>query len=71
MLALGAAAFAGSLCWFWAFSLTLVAYVKAVGQIEAVLSVPIALWVWKEHEARRQVPGILLVIAGIVLVILR
>jgi drug/metabolite transporter (DMT)-like permease len=70
MLLIGAAAFAGSLCWFWAYSLALVAYVKAVGQIEAVLAVALALLVWKEREVWRQVPGVALVVAGIAVVLL-
>ena len=70
MLLIGATAFSGSLCWFWAYSLALVAYVKAVGQIEAVLAVALALLVWKEREVWRQVPGVALVVAGIALVLL-
>lgn len=70
MALIGMTGFAGSLCWFWAFSLTLVAYVKAVGQIEAVLAVVLALRVWGESEVRRQLPGVALVTAGILLVLL-
>jgi drug/metabolite transporter (DMT)-like permease len=70
MALIGFTGFCGSLCWFWAFSLTLVAYVKAVGQIEAVLAVVLALRVWRESEVRRQLPGVALVTAGILLVLL-
>lgn len=70
MLMLGAASLTGSLGWFWAFSFTLVAYVQAVGQIEAVLSVLIGLILWQEYEVRRQIPGIALVIGGMTLVLL-
>ncbi|UCE85798.1 MAG: EamA family transporter [Deltaproteobacteria bacterium] len=70
MVLIGAAAFFGSLCWFWAYSLTLVAYVKAVGQIEAILAVALALLVWKEREVWRQLPGVALVVVGIALVLL-
>lgn len=70
MAALGASAFGGSLCWYWAYSLTLVAYVKAVGQIEAVVAVVLSLAVWKERDVLRQLPGIALVLAGIALVLL-
>jgi len=70
MLAIGMTSFAGSLCWFWAYSIALVAYVKAVGQVEAVLAVVLALVVWKEHEVRRQLPGVALVLAGIAAVLL-
>ncbi len=70
MVMIGAVSFSGSLCWFWAYSLTLVAYSKAVGQIEAVLAVVLALFVWKEREVIRQLPGVALVLVGIGMVLL-
>jgi len=70
MALIGFAGFVGSLGWFWAYSLTLVAYVKAVGQIEAVAAVFLSLWLWKERDVVSQIPGIVLVLAGIVLVLL-
>jgi len=70
MWAIGATGFLGSLGWFWAYSLTLVAYVKAVGQIEAVLAVALALHLWKEKTLLRQLPGVALVVIGIGLVLL-
>ena len=70
MLGIGFTGFCGSICWFWAYPLTLVAYVKAVGQIEAVLSVVLALAVWREREVWRQLPGLVLVMAGIAIVLL-
>jgi drug/metabolite transporter (DMT)-like permease len=71
LYAIGFTGFAGSLCWFWAFSLTLVAYVRAVGQVEAVLSVFLAIYVWHEHRTRRQLPGIAVTVLGILLIVLR
>jgi len=70
MALIGATGFLGSLGWFWAYSLTLVAYVKAVGQIEALLAVVLALGVWREREVLRQIPGVLLIVLGIALVLL-
>ncbi len=70
MAGVGFASFCGSLCWFWAYSLALVAYVRAVGQIEAVLSVLISLYIFRESETRRQIPGIAVVTLGICLVLL-
>lgn len=70
MALIGATGFGGSLCWFWSYSLTLVAYAKAVGQIEAVLAIGLALVVWREREIVRQLPGVALVMVGIVLVLL-
>ena len=69
MALIGATGFAASLCWFWAFSLTLVAYVKAVGQIEALLAVGLGIRFLGEEELRRQLPGVLLVMLGIVFVL--
>ncbi|MDJ0786252.1 MAG: hypothetical protein QNK05_05555 [Myxococcota bacterium] len=70
MLPIGAVGFAGSLGWFWAYSLTLVAYVKAVGQIEAVIAVLLGLLWWKEADLRGKLPGIALVLLGIAFVLL-
>ncbi|MBI3245114.1 MAG: EamA family transporter [Deltaproteobacteria bacterium] len=70
MMPLGMSAFVGSVCWFWAYSLTLVAYVKAVGQIEVVFAIALAIRVWREREVWQQLPGVALVTAGIALVVL-
>lgn len=70
MLLIGSTGFTASLCWFWAFSLTLVAYVKAVGQLEAVLAVALGFGMFGERSLRRQLPGIALTVLGIVLVVL-
>ena len=70
MAAIGFTGFAGSICWFWSYSLALVAYVKAVGQVEAILAVILGLAIWREREAWRQLPGVAVVVAGILLVLL-
>ena len=70
MLLQGSFAFSASLGWFWAYSLTFVAYVKAVGQVESVAAVLYSLLLWKESEVSRQVPGMALTLVGIVLVLL-
>ena len=70
MLLIGSAGFTASLCWFWSFSITIVAYAKAVGQIEAVLAVALGIKLMGERELVRQLPGIGLTIIGILLVLL-
>jgi drug/metabolite transporter (DMT)-like permease len=70
LAAIGFTSFLGSLGWFWAFSLTLVAFVKAVGQIESVLSVLLAIYLWREQRTRDQLPGIALTVVGIFLIVL-
>jgi drug/metabolite transporter (DMT)-like permease len=70
MLAIGFTGFCGSLCWFWSYSLTLVAYVKAVGQVESLFAVVLGIALWREREVWRQLPGVALVLAGIALVLL-
>jgi drug/metabolite transporter (DMT)-like permease len=66
---IGSAGFTASLCWFWAFSIAVVAYVKAVGQIEALLAVLLGMRVLGERSLIRQAPGIALTLLGIVLVL--
>jgi drug/metabolite transporter (DMT)-like permease len=70
MLGIGLTGFLGSLCWFWAFGLTLVAYVRAVGQIEAPISIAISKLVFRERGVARQLPAIAAIVVGVVLVLL-
>jgi drug/metabolite transporter (DMT)-like permease len=70
MALIGSTSFIASLCWYWAYSLTLVAYVKAVGQIEALFAVALGIRVLGEKRLLRQLPGVLFVTLGIVLVLL-
>jgi len=70
MLLQGAFAFSASLGWFWAYSISFVAYVKTVGQVESVAAVLYSLLIWKEREVVAQIPGMILTLAGIVLVLL-
>jgi drug/metabolite transporter (DMT)-like permease len=70
MLGIGVTGFVGSLCWFWAFGLTLVAYVRAVGQLEAPISIAIsALW-FHETGWSRQIPAVVAIVGGVVLILL-
>ena len=70
MLLIGSAGFTASLCWFWSFSIAIVAYAKAVGQIEAFLAVVVGIRLMGERELVRQLPGLALTMLGIVLVLL-
>jgi drug/metabolite transporter (DMT)-like permease len=70
MAGVGAASFACSLCWYGAFATGVVAYVRALGQIEAPLSVALGLWLFRERATGAQLPGAALVLLGILLVLL-
>jgi membrane dipeptidase len=70
MLGIGLTGFLGTLCWFWAFGLTLVAYVRAVGQVEAAISIAIAALWFHESGLRRQLPAIAAIVGGVGLVLL-
>lgn len=70
MVLIGTAGFAASLCWFWSFSLTQVAFAKAVGQIEALLAVGLGVRMMGERTLLRQLPGVGLTVVGILLVLL-
>ena len=60
----------GSIGWFTAFGLTNAAYVKAVGQIEVALSIAISVFVFGEHITRREIIGVAIVMASVILLIL-
>lgn len=59
----------GSLGWFTAFTLENAAYVRSVGQIDLVFSFLISLFVFREKVRRIEVLGILLLVAGIVMIV--
>lgn len=66
----GVAGGLASLGWFSAMTLQNAAYVKAVGQIELLFSFAVSVLVFKERSNGREVGGILLVSAGILLLLL-
>ena len=66
----GLAGFLASFGWFTAFALQPAALVKAVGQVELVFSYLTARTVFAERPSARELLGIALVAAGIVLLVL-
>lgn len=60
----------GSLGWFTAFTLQNAAYVKAVGQIELVFTFLASYFVFKEKSSAREVIGILLLVASILVLVI-
>jgi drug/metabolite transporter (DMT)-like permease len=66
----GLASMAGSLCWFTAFALQNVAYVKAVGQVELAFSLVIGWLVFGEKISRREWQGMIFLAGSVLLLIL-
>jgi drug/metabolite transporter (DMT)-like permease len=66
----GLASVAGSLCWFTAFTLQSPAYVKALGQVELVFTFLASWLVFRERSTRREVAGVVLVVASILILVL-
>ncbi|MBV1865958.1 MAG: DMT family transporter [Rhodobacteraceae bacterium] len=60
----------GSLGWFTAFTLQNAAYVKALGQVELVFTFLASYFIFKERSTPREIIGIALVIASILLLVL-
>lgn len=60
----------GSLGWFMAFTLENAAYVKALGQVELVFTFLASWLVFKEKSSQREISGIILVVASILVLIL-
>jgi drug/metabolite transporter (DMT)-like permease len=61
---------AGSACWFTGFSLTDVALVRSVGQIEVVFTLVFGRFYLKERLRPGDAPGLLLVVLGVLLIVL-
>ena len=59
-----------SIFWFWAYSLTNVAYVKVVGQVEFILSILISVFLFKEKIYKNEYIGMALIILGVIILIL-
>jgi len=60
----------GSICWFVAFTLQTVALVKAVGQVELLLSLTVGWLVFGETISRREWQGLALLGCSIVMLVL-
>lgn len=67
---IGVTSMGGSLCWFVAFTLQNAAYVKALGQVELILSVAATTLFFKEKITRREWAGMAVLVASIFMLIL-
>ncbi len=66
----GLTSLGGSFCWFLAFTLQNAAYVKALGQVELVFSLLASTLFFKEKISRREIGGMLLLGASILVLVL-
>lgn len=66
----GLAGAAASICWFSAMALVNASYVRALGQIELLLSFAVSILWFKEKTTRNEVLGVGILTAGIVVVLL-
>jgi len=66
---IGLMSLGGSFCWFLAFTLQTAAYVKALGQVELVLSLTASMLFFREKVTTREVLGMALLGASILLLI--
>ena len=66
----GALSACGSACWFTAFALAPVALVRAVGQIEILITLLFSRFYLKERPSKAEILGALTVVLGVVLVLL-
>jgi drug/metabolite transporter (DMT)-like permease len=67
---IGAMSMVGSFCWFLAFTLQTAAYVKAVGQVELVLSLLASLFFFGERSTLRELAGMGVLCVSILLLLL-
>lgn len=67
----GAAGALGSVGWFTAMTIQNVAYVRALGQIELVFTFIASVMFFHEKSTRMEVVGIILIVGGILLLLLK
>ena len=66
----GLTSMGGSFCWFLAFSLQNAAYVKALGQVELILSLLASTLFFKEKVTARELGGMALLGLSILMLVL-
>ncbi len=66
----GLTSMGGSFCWFLAFTLQNAAYVKALGQVELILSLLASVLFFREKVTQRELAGIALLGVSIVVLVL-
>ena len=66
----GLTSLCGSFCWFFAFTLQNAAYVKALGQVELLLSLLASTLFFREAITRREIAGMMLLGASILALVL-
>ena len=66
----GVAGMIGSVGWFTAMTLENAAYVRAVGQVELVFTFIASYFFFRERSTPLEITGILLIVAGIVILLL-
>jgi len=67
---IGLMSLGGSYGWFIAFTLQTAAYVKALGQIELILSLLVSVFVFRERTGLREAAGMALIVASVLLLVL-
>ena len=66
----GLTSLCGSFCWFFAFTLQAAAYVKAVGQVELVLSLLASVLFFGEKISARELVGMAILSGSILMLVL-
>ena len=67
---IGLTSMGGSLCWFIAFTLQNAAYVKALGQVELMLSIAASTLFFRERISRREWAGMAVLAVSILMLVL-
>ena len=67
---IGLTSMGGSLCWFIAFALQNAAYVKALGQVELILSVLASTLFFRERISARELAGMAVLVGSILMLVL-
>jgi drug/metabolite transporter (DMT)-like permease len=66
---IGLTSMGGSFCWFVAFTLQNAAYVKALGQVELILSIAASTLFFREKISAREALGMAVLVGSIVMLV--
>ena len=67
---IGVTSAVGSICWFTAFALENASYVRSVGQVEAIFTLLISHFYFKEKFNTAELTGIAVTVVGVLLFLL-
>lgn len=71
VLSIGFTSFIASSFWFWSYTIMLVSYSRAIGLAELVLSMILSVVVFREQRVVKQIPAVVIIGIGILVIVIQ